>query len=114
MIFQDNNKLGFEVHVSNTDHTCGQIENSQHAKSVSDQMKKVIISCAEKKMFTKCIVKHINEMRETLEVFLNEQTPSESQIIYIIRNHKKNKTPKILHLGELIEWCEKKHRTSRR
>lgn len=107
MIFEDDSKVDFQVYVANTDHTCDEIDAIHHAKSISDEMKKAIISCAEKRMTTKSIVKHIDEMRANLNVFLKEKTPSESQFVYIVRKHKKTKTPKMLFLGQLIEWCEK-------
>lgn len=107
MIFQDNCKMGFEMFVANTEHTCDKIGAIHHTKSISNEMKDVIISCAANRMTTKSIVKHFDELREKLNVFKNEKTPSESQIAYIVRKHKQTKTPKMLFLGELIEWCEK-------
>lgn len=107
MIFEDDRKVGFQVNTANTVHTCDKIDAVHHSKSVSDEMKKVIISCAKNRMTTKSIVKHIDEMRENLNVFTTEKTPSESQIVYIVRKHKQIKVPKMLFLSQRIEWCEK-------
>lgn len=107
MIFQEYSQNGYQIFGSNTDHTCDKIPEIHHAKLISDEMGKIIMSCAGKRMTTKMIVKHINELRESLGVFLNEKTPSESQIVYIIRKNKQIKAPKMLFLGQLIEWCEK-------
>lgn len=106
MIFENKSKIDFEVHESNTDHTCDEIDEKQQVKTISEKMKEIIISCSEKRMTPKYIVAHIDEMREHHGLFIDEKTPAMRQIYYIVSTHKATKTPKIIELGQIIEWAE--------
>lgn len=103
MIFEDKSKTNFEIHVSNTG---DKFDEEQLANKISDKMKSVIISCSENRMTPKYIAQHINKMREEMGFFADEKTPAMRQIYYICHTHKAMKTPKIVELGQLIEWVE--------
>lgn len=106
MIFQDYSKVGFEIFESNTDHTCDQANANERVKCISEEMKKLIMACAGNRMTPKYIAKHIDKIRVDFKLFVNEKTPSVSQIAYLIRAHKNKTAPKMVYLGQLIEWCE--------
>lgn len=93
----------FVVEINNAEHTCTEMNDELLAKSISDEMAKMIVQCKSKRMAAKHIAEHIDSLREDHNLFSNERTPSRVQIYYIL---KKNKCDKILYLGELIEWCE--------
>lgn len=107
MIFEDNTKVEFEVFESNTTHTCANIDKSEKVKFISKEMKRMVVSCHESRMTPKYIIIHIDNLRKNDNLFLNESTPNVQQIHYIIRAHKESHNPKMLFLGELIDWCEK-------
>lgn len=92
--------------MSNTGHTCQKLDDEQQSKKNSEQMRAMIISCSENRMPPKYIVTHINKMRDEFDLFANEETPAMRQIYYITSTHKASKTPKIIELGQLIEWAE--------
>lgn len=66
-------------------------------------MKALIISCRQKHMSAKNIAEHVDGLRSSHNLFVNEKTPTIAQIYHIINTQK---PPKMLHLGQLIEWCE--------
>lgn len=107
MLFEDNTKVDFEVFQSDTDYTCDDIDISQKVQFISHEMKSVIIDVHELRMTPKYIAKHIDNLRKNDGKFLNEETPSPQQMHYIIRVHKNSRNPKMLYLGQLIDWCEK-------
>lgn len=106
MIFEDNPKAEFEYHVSNTYHTCDKMEEKEKINHISQEMKAMIVSCAENRMTPKYIVAHINKMRDELKMSEDKKTPTMRQIHYIVSTHKAKKTSKIVELGQLIEWAE--------
>lgn len=106
MIFESNTKTDFEIHESSSTHTCDKIDEEQLSKTISKEMKEMIIACSEKRMTPKFIVAHIDELREQHGLFIDEKTPAMRQIYYIASSNKTTKTPKIMDLGELIEWAE--------
>lgn len=105
-IFQNASTIDFEVQANGSDHTCDAVDKTQQSKSVSKEMKDMILSCAQNHMKPKYIVAHINTLRKDHNMFLNEETPSITSIYYILKAHKLVNTPKIKYLGELIDWCE--------
>lgn len=107
MIFQDKFTANFEIRQLNAEHTCNKIDECHRANLISTEMEQMVIECHEKRMTPVYIAAHINEMREKFKLFVDEKTPSITQIYYIIRADKAVKTPKLLYLGELIDWCEK-------
>lgn len=107
MIFEDNTTIDFDVYQSDTDHTCDSIDLNEKVKSISNEMKRMIIECHELRMSPKYIIIHINKLRENDGLFSNEVTPTAQQMHYIIRAHKEKSNPKMVFLGQLIDWCEK-------
>lgn len=105
-IFQSVSTTDFVVESNNVPHTCESIDAAHQAKSVSDEMKQMIITCAANQMTPKYIIAHINSLRENYGLFSNEETPNISSIYYILKANKLEKTPKIQYLGQLVDWCE--------
>lgn len=105
-ICQSASDSAFEVESNNAPHTCGDVEPNHQSKSISKEMKDMIINCAQSHMKPKFIVSHINALREEHGLFLNEETPNIASIYYILKSHKLVKAPKMEYLGELIEWCD--------
>lgn len=105
-IVQSVSTADFVVESNNATHTCESIDASHQAKSVSEEMKQMIINCAANRMTPKYIITHINTLRENHGLFLDEETPNIPSIYYILKANKSEKTPKIQYLGQLVEWCE--------
>lgn len=105
-IFQSASTTDFEVQAADAVHTCDAIDAAQQAKMVSKEMKDMIIKCAKNRMTPKYIIIHIDTLRKDHQLFLNEETPNISSIYYILKANKLVEKPKMLYLGELVEWCE--------
>lgn len=105
-IVQNLSTTDFVVESNGLPHTCGTIDACNLAKSISKEMKEMIVNCAQNHMTPKYIISHIDTLRTTNGLFLNEETPNIASIYYILKVAQMEKTPKILYLGELIEWAE--------
>lgn len=81
-------------------------EESNHSKSVSKEMKKLIVECSTNRMTAKHIINHIESLKENHDLFVDEAVPNATQIYYILRAHKEQHNPKMVYLGQLMEWCE--------
>lgn len=73
---------------------------------ISSEMAELINECASKRMTAKKVIEHIDHLRKTFNLFIDEVTPTAQQIYYIIRKVKNVEAPPILSIGELNQWCE--------
>lgn len=106
LIFQDSSKVSFEIFKTECDHTCEKVPKTEKVRTFSKEMKELIVSLHKKRMRPKRIIEHINDLRDKNSLFVNEDSPSIPQVYYIVRAHQGLVSPKILYLGQLIEWCE--------
>lgn len=105
-IVQSSSTTDFVVESNGVPHTCGTIDACHLTKTISNEMKEMIVDCAQNHMTPKYIISHIDSLRKNNGLFLNEDTPNIASIYYILKVAHSEKTPKILYLGELIEWAE--------
>lgn len=106
-IIQNNCDIDFVVSENGLNHSHDQFDAVDLIKrKVSRSMRDVIISCGNGRMPAKFIANHIDEIRISQQLFLDEKTPTIPQIYEIVRGNKTRKSPPMSTLGELVEWCE--------
>lgn len=66
----------------------------------------MVVECSTNRMTAKHIINHIQSLKENYDLFVDEPVPNATQIYYILRAHKEQQNPKMLYLGQLMEWCE--------
>lgn len=52
------------------------------------------------------VLLHINAARENQKLFLDEPNPTNRQLVYSLDKYKRKETGKMIHLGDLADWCE--------
>lgn len=57
---------------------------------------------------TSSVLHHINAARDKQNLFANEPNPTNRQLAYCLEKYKKKETGKMIHLGDLANWCEGK------
>lgn len=105
-IYADNSRVDFEVQTADSAHTCIEKDKTDHSKSISEAMKRMVEECSSNRMTAKHIIKHIESLKENHDLFTDESVPNATQIYYILRAHKERHNPKMIYLGQLMEWCE--------
>lgn len=105
-IFECASTTDFEIQEADCAHTCMSNPDSDHSIKISEEMKNMVIECSTNRMTAKNTIKHIESLKSVHKLFPKENVPNESQIYYILRSHKNANAPKMLYLGQLIEWCE--------
>lgn len=88
-------------------HTHDSIDPNDLTKRMSSEMINFIISQRKKNMSAENIIKSIEEMKNDLNLFPNDQVPTRKQIYYITTKHRLAENPPIVSVGELVEWCQK-------
>lgn len=104
--FQSFSQIDFEIQAADSAHTCMDKTESDHSKSVSKEMKRMVVECSTNRMTAKHIINHIKSLKENHDLFVDEPVPSAAQIYYLLRAHKEKENPNMLYLGQLMEWCE--------
>lgn len=105
-IFQSFSRMDFEVQAADSAHTCMDKNESDHSKSISKEMKRMVVECSTNRMTASHIIKHIKSLKDNHDLFVDEPVPNPTQIYYILKAHKEQHNPKMLYLGQLMEWCE--------
>lgn len=108
IIFEPSNRANvFIIQYNGQNHNHEDLDEEDISSRISFEMIKMIIECDSRNMTAKQIIAHIDNLKESHPIFLDEKTPTAQQIYYLVRKHKNGENPPIISIGELNEWCEK-------